>query len=156
MSRRDPRQGDDTWSGYDPDPPMARRADAGAGSGALGWPDSGHARARWRGRGPPATATRRGSTRRRAFGVRRARPPGASRRRRPVQDAGYDEEGYEAGYAEAYDDVYDDEVYDEPAAGFPAPRAGPTAGAAPHRAAGDLPGARPRLSRTAVLAASGS
>ena len=151
MSGRDPRQGDDTWSGYDPDPRWREeptRAPA-PGPATLARPRpvraAGARRPRRagavRGRGRPVSG---------AVGVRQ---PAVGRaavvRTNPYADDGYGDE-YEAGYAESYDDVYDDEVYDEPAAASPTPggRAGPRSAPRRRRATRRAPD---RDLRTAVL-----
>jgi CDP-diglyceride synthetase len=142
MSGRDPRQGDESWPGYDPgpswrderppQPPGAPWPDPASGGGAPGAPGT-------YGESGPAPGR----------SVFAGAPPAAG------SDPGYDQsyedtygEEYEEGYAEAYDDVYDDEVYDEPPTSFPPPqrRGGPRTGAhRPDRRAPD------RDLRTAVI-----
>ena len=149
MSGRDPRPGDDTWSGYDPDPRWREEPTRGPAPGPAGWPDP----------APPERTDSGGRAPSAPYGGPDDPSPGRSVFDSPPQggkpsyddpyaDAGYDE-GYEAGYSEGYDDVYDDEVYDEPAAGFPETRRGRAAvGTAPRRAARRAPD---RDIRTAVL-----
>src|SRR5918997_3554503 len=119
MNRRDPRQGDDSWSGFDADPrwredpaPGATRAQppvAGpgrqrGGDDAGGWPEPGQP-----GRAaPPAAAPTRGE-------------PGYGGD--VYADDDYGDE-YEAGYDDAYDDIYGDDVYDETTAGDVVPPGG--------------------------------
>jgi CDP-diglyceride synthetase len=155
MSGRDPRQGDDTWSGYDPDPRWREEPTRAPAPGPANWPDPVPSEQPGRGgRAAPAPYEAEGdpSPGRSVFDS----PPagGQPSYDDPYRDAGYDDEGYEAGYAESYDDVYDDEVYDEPAAGFPDARraGGPPVGTAPRRATRRAPD---RDLRTAVLVGAG-
>lgn len=145
MRPRDPRHGDDTWSGYDTEPPW--RDDpppappAGSRSGAGDWPSpAGPAR------GTPVRFDEDGDP-----------PPGRSvfdDPPGPPPEPGYGDaygddayaDDYDAAYDDAYEDVYDDDVYGEPAPTAAAP-------AAPRRRA---PRRSPRRSadrdlRTAVL-----
>lgn len=139
MNRRDPRQGDDAWSGYDAEPPwgdeatQARPAAPPADPG--GWPDPAPPRA-----GRPGRTQRPGARQAPPGGFDEGDAPPAGRSvfaepphagpagpAAPAGPAGYDDaygddaygDEYDAGYDDAYDDVYDDEVYDEPAAGYP-------------------------------------
>ena len=143
MSGREPRGGDDTWSGYEPDPRW--RDDPGRGADPAGWPDPEPPRGP--AQGEPVTFDQPGDP---APGrsVFDGAPPAPA----PGPDQGYGDDSYgdeyDAGYSEAYDDVYDDEVYDEPATGFPATRRGAPAAAAPPRAHRRAPD---RDLRTAVL-----
>lgn len=118
MSGRDPRQGDDPWPGYDPDPRW--RDEQGQGPGEP-WPDPApESRGPGGPQGAPVSYDDPGDPApgRSVFDDGPA-GPGRDPYGQPYEDAYGDE--YEPGYAEAYDDVYDDEVYDEPVAGFPAP-----------------------------------
>jgi CDP-diglyceride synthetase len=178
MSGRDPRSGDDTWSGsgFDADPrwrdePTEQRpAQApyngpGGGAGGGGWaeppppPPPGRGSPGGRGRSGPMEGTPvafeegdEPGPGRSVFGG--AGPGGGARGR----EAGYADDtyaetygdDYETTYDDAYGDVYDDEVYDEPAAGFP-PRHG--AGRAATRRAPRRPARRApdRNLGTAVL-----
>ena len=164
MNRRDPRQGDDAWSGYDAEPPWGDEAtqvrpgvppaDPG------GWPDPAPRSGRsGRAQPPGAPVPPPGYDDEVAPPAGRsvfAEPPPAG----PTAPAGYDDgygdeaygDDYEAGYDDAYDDVYDDEVYDEPAAGYP-PRGA-------HRRSDRKPRRAPRRSsdrdlRSAVLVGAG-
>jgi phosphatidate cytidylyltransferase len=154
MSGRDPRQGDDTWSGHDPDPRWREEPTRGPAPGPASWPDPVPSEQPGRGPAAPAPYEAAGdpSPGRSVFDG----PPASGQPSYddPYADAGYDDEGYEAGYAESYDDVYDDEVYDEPAAGFPDPRRAGRApvGTAPRRATRRRPD---RDLRTAVLVGAG-
>jgi phosphatidate cytidylyltransferase len=151
MSGRDPRQGDDTWSGYEPDPSPRWRDEppGGPATGSGGWSDPNAAPAGGRGQGPagyepPAPEPGPGRS------VFDGPPQAAPRYDEQYGEAGYGDEGYEPGYSDGYD-VYDDEVYDEPAAGFPdARRRGAPVGTAPRRATRRAPD---RDLRTAVLVA---
>lgn len=152
MNRRDPRQGDDSWSGFDADPrwrddpaPGATRAQppvAGpgrqrGGDDAGGWPDPGPP-----GRsappdpagpvGPPPGAPisfDEGVDPSPGRSVFDAPPAAAPTRGEPgyggevYADDDYGDE-YEAGYDDAYDDVYGDDVYDETTAGDVVPPGG--------------------------------
>jgi phosphatidate cytidylyltransferase len=145
MSRRDPRQGDDTWSGYDPDPRWRdesgpRHAPSTPPREGGGWPDPEPQPAGGPGpmHGTPVSYEESvdpapGAS---VFGGDAPPPPPDDPRMRGqagqagqpgydgyAADEGYPEE-YEAGYDDAYDDVYDDEVYADPAAGYGAPAAG--------------------------------
>jgi phosphatidate cytidylyltransferase len=131
MSRRDPGQGDDTWSGYEPDPrwrddSAPRHAQSSPPRQPGGWPDPAPQPAGGRGplEGTPVSFDEgvEPLAGRSVFeGPATAAPP-------PVAGESYAEDAYaddyEAGYDDAYDDVYDDEVYEDPAAGFPPPVAG--------------------------------
>jgi phosphatidate cytidylyltransferase len=147
MSGRDPRQGDDTWSGYDPDPrwrddpgPAPDQSGQGWGPPVAPAQTGGGAGAAYE---PPAPAPAPGRS------VFDSAPAGAQRYEQPYGDTGY---GDEAGYTDDGYDVYDDEVYDEPAAGFPDSRraGGPPVGTAPRRGTRRAPD---RDLRTAVLVA---
>jgi phosphatidate cytidylyltransferase len=170
MNRRDPREGDDPWSGFDTDPrwrdepPAPTRAQpAMPPPGPPGRPPPGA----W----PDPTAAPPGPARpmqgspvtfdedvdpapgRSVFPDAGGPPP------LPGQAPGYDDayaedayaDEYDSGYDEGYDDVYDDEVYDEPAAGHGDPQRG--LAAPPRRAAPRRSMRRPpdRDIRTAVL-----
>jgi phosphatidate cytidylyltransferase len=175
MNRRDPRRGDETWSGFDADPrwrdepapertqaqpPMPPRRAAGAPPGGPpGWSDP---------PGVPGAPARPGPAEsgpvgydegvvppagRSVFGDPPAGPPRGEPGAPGYGDA-YTEDAYadaydEDGYGDAYDDAYDDEVYEEPAAGYPpgAP-AGPPTGRAPRRSTRRPPD---RDLRTAIL-----
>ena len=147
MSGRDPRQGDETWSGYDARPPLAgRRPARRPDQSGQGWGPPGGARPdRWR--TPDRPTSRRCPTPRRGGRSSTAPPAGGQRYEQPYGDTGY---GDEAGYTDDGYDVYDDEVYDEPAAGFPDARraGGPPVGTAPRRGTRRAPD---RDLRTAVL-----
>ncbi len=150
MSGRDPRQGDDTWSGYETDPRWRDEPTRAPAQGPSGWPAPAPSEQTGGGRGAPQPyeAGVDPSPGRSVFdGPPQGAPPSYDD---PYGDAGYEEEGYDAGYSETYDDVYDDEVYDEPAAGFPDARrrGGAPVGTAPRRATRKAPD---RDLRTAVL-----
>jgi CDP-diglyceride synthetase len=174
MNRRDPRQGDDTWSGYDADPPWRddppeptraqprapRKPSGGAPGGPGGpggWPDPTSPPGAPPGplQGTPVTFDEGvdPAPGRSVFGDPSAAPgPGG-----PGQPPGYGDayaedayaEEYEPGYDDAYDDVYDDEVYDEPAAGYPDAPRGPAVPVAARRRSTRRPPDRDL--RTAVL-----
>ncbi len=167
MNRRDPGQGDDTWSGYDADPrwrddPGPRHAQSSPPRQPGGWPDPVPEPAGGRGPlqgtpvsyedgvdpapgpsvfdtpGPPPMA---GDP---PAGPGPGEPPGYGGTY--TGDDGYGDD-YEAGYEDAYDDVYDDEVYEDPAAGY----AAAPAGAAPRARTAARPRRAPdRDLRTAV------
>jgi phosphatidate cytidylyltransferase len=172
MNRRDPRQGDDTWSGYDADPPWRdepapdrtqaqppmppRRSPGGAPGGPAGWPDPAPPSPD---RSGPVAGTPVGfdegidpAPGRSVFDDAPAAPrpgdPGQQGYGDSYAEDGYDE--YEAGYDDSYDDVYDDEVYDESARGYPSPRgaAGPPTDRVPRRSTRRSPD---RDLRTAVV-----
>lgn len=166
MNRRDPRYGDDAWSGYDADPrwrdepapertsvqpPLPPRAQHGGGPpGPGGWPD------------PTAPPTGRPGPDPAPPGYDEGIDPAPGRsvfadppagRGAPVpggyEDAYADDaygDTYDTGYDDAYDDVYDEEIYDE-RAGYPG-RGGPPVGRAPRRSTRRPPD---RDLRTAVL-----
>lgn len=146
MNRRDPRHGDDAWSGYDAEPPWgdeATQVRPGAPPADPGWPDPAPPRAgRSGGAQPPGTpAPPPGYDDEVAPAAGRsvfAEPPPAGPTRPAGYDDGYGDEAYgddyEAGYDDAYDDVYDDEVYDEPTAGYPARGAHRRSNRSPRRA----------------------
>ena len=177
MNRRDPRQDDDGWGGFDADPrwqdptpeptraqpampprPAAGPPPAGPGGGSGGWPDPPP-----RPQAPPGSAPMQGTPVTFEEGV--DPPPGRSvfgggdptggAAAPPGYEDAYAEDAYadeyEAGYEEAYDEVYEDELYEEPVAGYGDPRHG----GAPGRG---RPGGAPRRApdrdlRTAVLVA---
>ncbi|HEX6420940.1 MAG TPA: phosphatidate cytidylyltransferase [Acidimicrobiales bacterium] len=130
MNRRDPRHGDDTWSGYDAEPVWGDDATRvpPPGDPHGGWGDPVAPPAGAPGRAPvPVEGPGAG------YDESVPPPPGRSVFAEPPASApapGYEDaygddaygDDYEAGYDDAYDDVYDDELYDEPAAGYP-PRA---------------------------------
>jgi CDP-diglyceride synthetase len=177
MSRRDPRQGDDTWSGYDTDPrwrddpPEPTRAQprtprkpsggapggSGGPGGPSGWPDPTSPPGAPPGppQGTPVTFDEGvdPAPGRSVFGDPPA-APGPGGQEPPGYGDAYAEDTYaaeyEPGYDDAYDDVYDDEVYDEPAAGYPDEPRGPAVpvGAARRRSPRRPPD---RDLRTAVL-----
>jgi phosphatidate cytidylyltransferase len=181
MNRRDPRQDDDGWGGFDPDPrwqdptpeptraqpatpprsaagppPGGPRAQAGSGGGGGGWPDP-----------PPRTQAQPGAGSGPMQGApmtfeEGADPPagrsvfgGGGPAAPPRSEDAYAEDtyadDYEAGYEEAYDDVYEDELYEEPVAGYGDRRHG----GAPARGRAGRGGRRApdRDLRTAVLVA---
>ena len=172
MNHRDPRQGDDSWSGYDSEPPWREETTQAqppafpGGESGSDWPDPEPA--------PPGRSARSG--RPAPSGPMQGTPvsfeegadpqpgrsvfggdPGGGRGGGPAHAAGYGDQyaddsygdEYEAGYEDAYDDVYDDEVYDEPAAGYPAGRRG--SGPARVRSRRGSHRAPDRDMRTAVL-----
>jgi phosphatidate cytidylyltransferase len=165
MNRRDPRHGDDSWSGFDADPrwrderapgrtqaqpPLPPQAQQGGGAG--GWPDPAP-------RPGPAQGAPIGYEDEVAPAAGRSvfddppagPPPGAPS---PGYGDTYAAEGYddayEAGYDDAYEDVYDDEVYEEQPADYPPGQGavGPPVGRAPRRSTRRPPD---RDLRTAVL-----
>jgi phosphatidate cytidylyltransferase len=168
MNRRDPRSGDDSWSGFDADPRwrdepaeqtqaqpgMPPRGAGGApppGSGGPGgWPDP---------TAPPPGRQRpmQGTPVRFEEGVDpspgrsvfpNAGPPGAAP---PAYEDAYSDDAYADDYDESYEDVYDDEVYEEPAAGYAEGRGGMMA--PPRRASRRSRRAPDRDLRTALLVA---
>ncbi len=173
MNRRDPRQGDDTWSGFDADPrwrdepapeptraqpPLPSRGQQGGDPGGQGgWPDPAPP-----GRSGPMQGTPVSfdegvdpAPGRSVFDDPPAAPPAGGRTDQPGYGDEYAEDGY--GYEDdaygddGYGDVYDDEVYEEPAAGYPASQRGepgPRMGRAPRRSTRRPPD---RDLRTAVL-----
>ncbi len=167
MNRRDPRQGDDTWSGFaDPrwrdepapehtqvQPPLPPRGQPAGGQGGQGgWPDPPPPGPPGPPQGAPVSFDEGvyPSPGRSVFDDPPPPPrPGGPGYGDTDPDDGYGDE-YEAGYDDAYDDVYDDEVYDDPAAGPGSPRgaAAPPLGRAPRRSTRRMPD---RDLRTAVL-----
>ena len=149
MSGREPRQGDETWSGYEPDPRWRDEPGPAPGADPRGWPDPAPGQAGGPPQGTPMEFDEPGDP---APGRSVFDGPPSARGAERSDDRGYGDDGYgdeyETGYSESYEDVYDDEVYDEPAAGFPAGRRGAAPAAAPRRAARRAPD---RDLRTAVL-----
>ena len=177
MNRRDPRQDDDGWGGFDSDPrwqdptpeptrrqpamparpaagppPGAPGGQAGAGGAGGGWPDPPQ-----RPQGPPGAGPMQGTPL--TFEEGGEPPAGRSvfggAAAPPRYEDAYAEEGYgdeyEAGYEEAYDEDYEDELYEEPVAGYGEPRhGGPAARGRGARAPRRAPD---RDLRTAVLVA---
>jgi phosphatidate cytidylyltransferase len=142
MNRRDPRSGDDQWSGYEPDPrwrdepgapptqaqpPLPGRGQRPSGpADPGGWPDPAPA-------GPPGPP--RGAPVSFDEGVDPApgrsvfdEPPPARARPDRAPDPAYAGDAYaedaygdeyETAYDDAYDDVYDEDDYDDTGAGAP-------------------------------------
>ncbi|HET6952654.1 MAG TPA: phosphatidate cytidylyltransferase [Acidimicrobiales bacterium] len=145
MSRRDPRQVGDPWSGVDADPrwrdePAPRRAQhaapppGGQGpSGPGGWPDPqqppqspppGRRRPM---QGTPVTFDEGvdPAPGRSVFDPGAPGPPPEPEVPGPGYDDGYSDDTYADDYDETYaDELYEDEAYDEGVAGYPEPRGG--------------------------------